>query len=130
MGVTKTTIKEGSGAIPQAGQSVTIEYTGWLKDTSKPDSKGNKYALPLLPSTRLLFTVLVIAMTFDSSVGRGDFETTIGVGQVIKGSSANRSPFIGWDEGVTQMKVGEKATLTISSDFAYGSRDVELKKIN
>ncbi|KAK8059556.1 FK506-binding protein 1B [Apiospora saccharicola] len=83
MGVTKTTIKEGSGAVPQVGQSVTIEYTGWLKDTSKPDSKGNK---------------------FDSSVGRGDFETTIGVGQVIKG----------WDEGVTQMKVGEKATLTIS----------------
>jgi len=49
MGVTKTTIKEGSGAIPQVGSSVTIEYTGWLKDTSKPDSKGNKYALPLLP---------------------------------------------------------------------------------
>lgn len=48
MGVTKTTIKEGSGAVPQVGQSVTIEYTGWLKDTSKPDSKGNKYALPLL----------------------------------------------------------------------------------
>ena len=47
MGVTKTTIKEGSGAIPQVGQSVIIEYTGWLKDTSKPDSKGNKYALPL-----------------------------------------------------------------------------------
>ncbi|KAK8128383.1 FK506-binding protein 1B [Apiospora sp. TS-2023a] len=133
MGVTKTTIKEGSGAIPQVGQAVTIEYTGWLKDTSKPDSKGNKYALPLPPpSTRFLFTTLGTA--FDSSVGRGDFETTIGVGQVIKG----------WDEGVTQMKVGEKATLTISSDFAYGSRgfpghippnsdlifDVELKKIN
>lgn len=59
MGVTKTTIKEGSGAIPQPGQSVTIEYTGWLKDTSKPDSKGNKYALPLLrPSTWFLFTTL------------------------------------------------------------------------
>ncbi|KAK8042752.1 hypothetical protein PG994_013235 [Apiospora phragmitis] len=135
MGVTKTTIKEGSGAIPTPGQSVTIEYTGWLKDTSKPDSKGNKYALPLLS---FLHTVPVdgpsYGMTFDSSVGRGDFETTIGVGQVIKG----------WDEGVTQMKVGEKATLTISADFAYGARgfpghippnsdlifDVELKKIN
>ncbi|KAK8051249.1 FK506-binding protein 1B [Apiospora rasikravindrae] len=135
MGVTKTTIKEGSGATPQVGQSVTIEYTGWLKDTSKPDSKGNKYALPPPPlRTAPVHRRLVVAMTFDSSVGRGDFETTIGVGQVIKG----------WDEGVTQMKVGEKATLTISSDYAYGSRgfpghippnsdlifDVELKKIN
>lgn len=42
MGVTKTTLKEGSGAQPTDGQTVTIEYTGWLKDTSKPDSKGAK----------------------------------------------------------------------------------------
>uniref|UniRef100_A0A8H7K493 peptidylprolyl isomerase n=1 Tax=Bionectria ochroleuca TaxID=29856 RepID=A0A8H7K493_BIOOC len=70
---------------------------------------------------------------FDTSVGRGDFVVKIGVGQVIRG----------WDEGVVQMKVGEKATLDISSDFGYGSRgfpgaippnsdlifDVELKKV-
>lgn len=42
MGVTKTVLKEGSGAIPTPGQTVTIEYTGWLKDTSKPDNKGEK----------------------------------------------------------------------------------------
>lgn len=42
MGVTKTTLKQGSGAQPTDGQTVTIEYTGWLKDTSKPDSKGAK----------------------------------------------------------------------------------------
>lgn len=45
---------------------------------------------------------------FDSSVGRGDFQTRIGVGQVIRG----------WDEGVTSvdggMSLGEKATLTIT----------------
>jgi len=113
MGVTKTIIKEGNGAIPKAGDKVTIEYTGFLKDTSKPENKGDK---------------------FDSSVGRGAFVTDIGVGQVIKG----------WDEGVTTMKVGEKATLDITSDFAYGNRgfpghippnadllfDVELQKIN
>ncbi|ETS83786.1 Peptidyl-prolyl cis-trans isomerase fkr-3 [Pestalotiopsis fici W106-1] len=64
MGVQKTVLKEGSGAQPQKGSTVTIEYTGWLKDTSKPDSKGNK---------------------FDSSVGRGDFVVQIGVGQVIRG---------------------------------------------
>lgn len=50
---------------------------------------------------------------FDSSVSRGQpFETKIGVGQVIKG----------WDEGVMKMSLGEKSILTISSDYAYGSR--------
>ncbi|KAI5868437.1 FK506-binding protein 1B [Durotheca rogersii] len=91
MGVTKFIIQHGSGAQPNVGQTVTIEYTGWLKDTSKPGNKGDK---------------------FDSSVGRGDFVTQIGVGQVIKG----------WDEGVVTMKVGEKATLDITSDYGYGSR--------
>lgn len=42
MGVSKTILEEGSGPIPKAGQTVTIEYTGWLKDTSKPDSKGDQ----------------------------------------------------------------------------------------
>jgi FK506-binding protein 1 len=42
MGVTKTILKEGNGPIAQAGQQVTIEYTGWLKDTNAPDNKGNK----------------------------------------------------------------------------------------
>lgn len=51
MGVTKTTLKDGTGASPKPGQTVVIEYTGWLKDASKPDSKGNKYAL-LSPSDR------------------------------------------------------------------------------
>jgi FKBP-type peptidyl-prolyl cis-trans isomerase len=45
MGVTKTISKEGSGAIPQVGDKVTIEYTGYLKDPSKPNNKGDKYAL-------------------------------------------------------------------------------------
>lgn len=42
MGVTKTILKEGNGPIPQAGDKVTIEYTGYLKDTSKPDNKGEQ----------------------------------------------------------------------------------------
>jgi FKBP-type peptidyl-prolyl cis-trans isomerase len=28
----------------------------------------------------------------------------------------------GWDEGVAQMSVGERANLTCSPDYAYGSR--------
>lgn len=40
MGVTKTITQQGTGPSPQVGQTVVIEYTGFLKDTSKPDNKG------------------------------------------------------------------------------------------
>ncbi|KAI0070037.1 peptidyl-prolyl cis-trans isomerase [Panus rudis PR-1116 ss-1] len=50
---------------------------------------------------------------FDSSRDRGEpFETQIGVGKVIKG----------WDEGVPQLSLGEKAVLTATPDYAYGAR--------
>lgn len=43
MGVEKTILQEGSGPQPEAGQTVIMGYTGWLKDTSKPENKGKKY---------------------------------------------------------------------------------------
>lgn len=50
---------------------------------------------------------------FDSSIDRGQpFQFTIGVGQVIKG----------WDEGVMQMKIGEKRRLIIPAALGYGVR--------
>uniref|UniRef100_A0A6M2DDB2 peptidylprolyl isomerase n=1 Tax=Xenopsylla cheopis TaxID=163159 RepID=A0A6M2DDB2_XENCH len=50
---------------------------------------------------------------FDSSRSRGQpFKFKIGKGDVIKG----------WDQGVAQMSVGQRAKLTCSPDFAYGSR--------
>lgn len=49
---------EGNGASPQAGQLVSVHYTGWLTDGTK----------------------------FDSSVDRGQpFQFSIGQGQVIRG---------------------------------------------
>ncbi|KAL7751539.1 Fork head 1 [Sorochytrium milnesiophthora] len=72
---------------------------------------------------------------FDSSRDRGKpFQCQVGVGQVIRG----------WDEGIPQMSVGERAKLTITGDYAYGARgvpglippnatlifDVELIKVN
>ncbi|BEI85029.1 hypothetical protein CcaverHIS002_0504300 [Cutaneotrichosporon cavernicola] len=72
---------------------------------------------------------------FDSSRDRNaPFQCVIGVGQVIKG----------WDEGVPQLSLGERAILTASPDYAYGARgyppvipasatlkfEVELLKIN
>ncbi|ARF58753.1 FKBP-type peptidyl-prolyl cis-trans isomerase [Streptomyces gilvosporeus] len=72
---------------------------------------------------------------FDSSRDRNEpFVCDIGIGQLIKG----------WDEGVPQMSLGERAKLTITPDYGYGARgvpgvipphstlifDVELLKIN
>mmetsp|Transcript_30121 Transcript_30121/g.51484 ORF Transcript_30121/g.51484 Transcript_30121/m.51484 type:complete len:118 (-) Transcript_30121:531-884(-) len=49
---------------------------------------------------------------FDSSRARNKpLHFIIGVGAVIKG----------WDEGVMQMSLKEKAKLEITSDYAYGS---------
>ena len=48
---------------------------------------------------------------FDSSKDRGKpFKFRIGKGEVIQG----------WDEGVAQMSVGQRAKLTCSPDYAYG----------
>jgi peptidylprolyl isomerase len=54
--------RPGIGPVPQAGQTVTVNYTGWLFENGK---KGKK---------------------FDSSLDSGEpFSFTLGQGQVIKG---------------------------------------------
>lgn len=107
---------------------------GVTKETVTPGDgktfpqKGNKLAMHYTGT-------LENGSKFDSSRDRGKpFEFQIGVGQVIKG----------WDEGVIQMSLGERAKLTITPDYGYGARgyppvipanatlifDVELLKIN
>ena len=84
----------GSGASAQAGQKVSVHYTGWLFDADAPQQRGAK---------------------FDSSVDRGQpFSFTVGAGQVIRG----------WDEGVAGMQVGATRVLMIPPEFGYGGRQV------
>jgi peptidylprolyl isomerase len=54
--------------------------------------------------------------TFDNSKGRDPLEFEVGSGQVIKG----------FDEGVTGMAVGDKKTINIPVDHAYGPRNPEM----
>jgi peptidylprolyl isomerase len=62
MGVTMTDTKVGTGVQPQKGQTVVVDYTGWLYENG---AKGAK---------------------FDSSVDRGyPFMFKLGTGQVIQG---------------------------------------------
>ncbi|MEP7259128.1 MAG: peptidylprolyl isomerase [Flavitalea sp.] len=51
--------------------------------------------------------------TFDSSSGREPLEFKVGSGQVIKG----------FDDGVTGMSVGDKRTVQIPVNDAYGPKD-------
>ncbi|KAG9254310.1 FKBP-type peptidyl-prolyl cis-trans isomerase [Emericellopsis atlantica] len=97
MGVEKIVHEEGQGDAVQKGQTVTIAYTGWERAKGTSENvweKGSK---------------------FDSSVDRNqDFVVPVGVGRLIKG----------WDEGIVGMKPGEKATLHITHDYAYGPRGI------
>ncbi|KAL6717080.1 hypothetical protein ACLMJK_004995 [Lecanora helva] len=118
MGVDKKIISTGNGTdVPKVGDEVTIEYTGNLYDESKgaaADFRGKQYVIYTRSQlkSKSVAKLQSSVTRFDSSKGRGPFKTQIGVGKVIKG----------WDEGVTTMSLGEKAILTISSDYAYGER--------
>jgi FKBP-type peptidyl-prolyl cis-trans isomerase len=77
-------------------------------------------AKPEAPQAKAGDTVLVHytgklldGKVFDSSISRGEpFQFILGMGAVIKG----------WDEGIAQLRKGEKATLLIPSRLGYGTR--------
>jgi peptidylprolyl isomerase len=54
--------------------------------------------------------------TFDSSEGRQPLEFEVGSGSVIKG----------FDDGVTGMEIGQKKTINIPVDEAYGQKNPEM----
>lgn len=60
----KTDLVVGSGTAAAAGMSVTVNYTGWLYDASKPNGKG---------------------AVFDTTLGGTPFTFTLGTTSVIAG---------------------------------------------
>jgi FKBP-type peptidyl-prolyl cis-trans isomerase FkpA len=60
----QTDLRVGTGATAANGGLLTMNYTGWLYDSTRPDQKG---------------------LQFDSSIGRTAFTFTLGSGQVIDG---------------------------------------------
>jgi FKBP-type peptidyl-prolyl cis-trans isomerase FkpA len=61
---TRTDLQVGTGREAQKGKGLSVHYTGWLYDPTRPDMKGRM---------------------FDSSKERGPFEFVLGAGQVIPG---------------------------------------------
>ena len=60
----QTDIRVGSGATAAAGGTLTVHYTGWLYEASRPDQKG---------------------VPFDSSLGTEGLTFPLGAGRVIAG---------------------------------------------
>ncbi|MFC9033675.1 FKBP-type peptidyl-prolyl cis-trans isomerase [Streptomyces arboris] len=129
-----TSGRRSATAGPPIGDEENEERMGVTKEVVKTGD-GTNFPRPGDTVTMHYTGTLTDGEKFDSSVDRGTpFVTKIGVGQVIKG----------WDEGVPTMSLGEKARLTVTSDYGYGDRgypglippgatlvfEVELLKIN
>ena len=90
---------------PDLKQQTTGVYLKTVK-------KGTGDKVEPLQTVKVHYTGrFVDGQVFDSSVERGEpFTFTVGAGQVIPG----------WDATVSNMKVGDKVTVLIPSDLAYG----------
>jgi FK506-binding protein 1 len=135
MGVQKTIISEGNGPSPNKGDRVTMEYVAFrsfdccVDERDKADksfSIGTPAGCARLASLRrrassstppraaahsrhpLVSDALSRVSRYSAEEGRRNKANTHA---------------IGWDEGVVQMKLGEKARLDITSDFAYGDQE-------
>lgn len=82
----------GTGAAAAAGNTLTVNYTGWLYSATATNYQGTQ---------------------FDSSLATGGmpFSFKLGAGQVIAG----------WDQGLVGMQVGGTRTLIIPASLGYGA---------
>ena len=85
--------KVGTGREAGVGNTVRMNYTGWLYRPLAKKMHGKMFDTSMVP-------------------GRDPLEFQLGAGRVIKG----------WEQGIVGMKVGGKRTLIIPSELAYGSK--------
>jgi len=91
-GLSHRILLEGDGVAAEAGDWVSVQYTGWLYDENGDRFRGEQ---------------------FDSSYDHGAaFRFRLGAGRVIQG----------WDRGVVGMRIGETRELTIAPQLGYGDR--------
>eukprot|EP00960_Hanusia_phi_P044395 756615-Hanusia_phi.AAC.3 len=119
MGITVESIQAGDGKhYPSQRQTVTLHYVGYLDRAGEQKFDSTWDRGPIDPKTK-------------KPVGR-PFKFRIHSGQVVKG----------WDEGVSQLSLGEKARITMTAggeelegegccgphrhavDYAYGERGI------
>lgn len=90
--ITTTFMPETCDRKTVAGDKLAMHYSGYIDESSATGKPGSM---------------------FDSSLNRGTpLDFVLGAGRVIKG----------WDQGLTDMCVGEKRTLIIPPELGYGSR--------
>jgi FKBP-type peptidyl-prolyl cis-trans isomerase FkpA len=83
-------LRVGTGTEVALGNTLTVNYTGWLYDPAKTDLKG---------------------LQFDTSANSTTpFTFILGAQQVIQG----------WDQGIAGMKVGGIRKLVIPPSLGYG----------
>lgn len=92
---------ESSNIVTASGLEVIINEAGGGQQAQAGDRVAVNYTGSLADGT-----------VFDSSEGREPIVFTIGAGEVIPG----------WDEGFAQLAVGDKATLIIPPELAYGAQ--------
>ncbi len=91
----KTDLVVGAGETVAAGDLTTVNYTGYLYDSTKPNSRGTQFET-------------------------GSRSFAAGTGAVLPGTTYT---LLGWDQGVPGMKVGGKANLVLPYNLAYGVRE-------
>ena len=97
-GLMIVTLEEGTGSKPASGQSVSLNYQGRFEDGKLFDTNIEEVAKK--------------EGVYDPNRPYQTFTFPLGAGRVIKG----------WDEGIAQLKVGEKAKLFIPFSLAYGAQ--------
>lgn len=99
MGVKRTVLRPGDGIrIPRPGDTVKVHFSGRLAST------GREFDTTYTPRPQRGGRPPAVE----------PIEVQIGMGKVIRG----------WDEGVTQMSLGERAILEIPADFGYGEKAI------